>query len=115
MARFRMRRTRRCGMATIVAVLTTATTGPVSAALSGAATGGCPGAPAERSVLRAAGVPERAPGSWGAQLSGDGRYVAFVSYADDPGSGDTNQRADVFRMDRATGEILRVSRDVHGM
>jgi len=115
MARFRIRRIWRCSTATIVVVVATATSGPVSAALLGVAVSGCPGARAERSALRAAGLPERAPGSWGARLSGDGRYVAFVSYEDDPASGDTNQRADVFRMDRSTGEILRVSRDVHGM
>lgn len=115
MARFRMRRIWTCWTATIVVVVPTATSGPVSAALLGAAASGCHGARAERSALRAAGVPERAPGAWGAQLSGDGRYVAFVSYEDDPASGDTNQWADVFRMDRATGEIVRVSRDVDGM
>jgi len=111
MARFEVRRIWRGRTATIVAVVTTATSGPMVAAASG----GCPRTGTERPAWRVAGLAERAPGSWGARLSGDGRYVAFVSYEDDPASGDTNQRADVFRMDRATGEILRVSRDVHGM
>ena len=109
MARFGGRRIWRGHTATIAAVIMTAVSGPVSAS-----PGGCPGAPAQPSTLRAAGLPERAPGSWGARLSGDGRYVAFASYGDDPVLGDDNQRADVFRMDRLTGEVLRVSRNVHG-
>ncbi len=62
-----------------------------------------------RAALRAIGVPGRVPGSWGARLSSDGRYVAFASYQDDLVAGDSNQNADVFRVDRATRQILRVS------
>ena len=42
-------------------------------------------------------------------LSGDGRYVAFSSSADDFIDGDTNGFFDVFRYDRTTGETIRVS------
>jgi Tol biopolymer transport system component len=115
MARFGGRRIWRGHTATILAVGMAAASGPASAGPAAAAPGGCPGARTQRSTLRTAALPERAPGAWGAQLSGDGRYVAFVSYEDDHASGDSNQHADVFRMDRVTGDILRVSRDVHGM
>jgi Tol biopolymer transport system component len=54
-------------------------------------------------------------GSWGARVSADGRYVAFVSYDDDLVAGDTNQDPDAFRLDRATREILRVSLDASGL
>lgn len=42
-------------------------------------------------------------------VSGDGRWVAFVSTADDLVPGDTNRVSDVFLRDRATGETRRVS------
>jgi dipeptidyl aminopeptidase/acylaminoacyl peptidase len=42
-------------------------------------------------------------------VSGDGRYVAFWSYASNLVPGDTNNRADVFVYDRDTGLITRVS------
>ena len=58
--------------------------------------------------------PVRSPGSWGARLSGDGRYVAFVSYDRSLVAGDTNDKADVLRIDRATGEVVRVSLDLNG-
>jgi Tol biopolymer transport system component len=80
------------------------------------ATGGCPSAAGvDRSASREAGVPPRVAGAWGAGLSGDGRYVAFASYEDDLVAGDTNERADVFRLDRATGQILRMSLDAKGL
>ncbi len=60
-------------------------------------------------------MPVRGPGSWSARLSGDGRYAAFVSYEADLVAGDGNQWADVFRMDRTTGEIRRVSLDTGGL
>jgi Tol biopolymer transport system component len=44
-----------------------------------------------------------------ASISRDGRYVAFQSYAPDLVPGDTNQQRDVFRWDRITGEMERVS------
>ncbi|MEM8680531.1 MAG: hypothetical protein AAGF97_14385, partial [Planctomycetota bacterium] len=42
-------------------------------------------------------------------VSADGRYVVFVSDASDLVPGDTNGVADVFRLDRQTGEIVLVS------
>ena len=44
-----------------------------------------------------------------ASLSGDGRYVAFQSYATTLVAGDTNGVADAFIRDRATGTTERVS------
>lgn len=100
----------------IFVTVATATWGMAYMAVPGGATAGCPpGAGSARSVLRVVGVPEGAPGSWGARLSDDGRYVAFVSYADDLVAGDTDETADVFRMDRTTGEIVQVSVDLDGL
>jgi len=42
-------------------------------------------------------------------ISADGRYVTFVSYADNLVPGDTNGVADVFLRDRQTGQTIRVS------
>jgi Tol biopolymer transport system component len=42
-------------------------------------------------------------------LSADGRYVAFVSHADNLVGGDTNHRRDIFVHDCATGQTTRVS------
>src|SRR5688572_27785759 len=42
-------------------------------------------------------------------LSEDARYVAFLSGATNLILGDTNYREDIFRMDRATNRIERVS------
>jgi Tol biopolymer transport system component len=47
-------------------------------------------------------------------LSDDGRYVAFVSSANNLGEGDTNGRADVFRYDRTTGSVRCISEDAFG-
>jgi uncharacterized repeat protein (TIGR01451 family) len=46
--------------------------------------------------------------SWAA-ISGDGRYVAFESFATNLVSGDTNSYADIFVHDRQTGETRRAS------
>jgi Tol biopolymer transport system component len=45
----------------------------------------------------------------GAAISSDGRYVVFASLADNLVPGDTNGMLDVYRTDRETGVILRVS------
>lgn len=74
----------------------------------GDAAGHCPSGAME-ATLRGAGVPVRPPGSWGARLSADGRHVAFVSYDERLVPGDTNDKADVFRLDRVTGKVVRVS------
>jgi Tol biopolymer transport system component len=48
-------------------------------------------------------------------VSRDGRYVAYVSYADDLVADDTNDHQDVFRWDRVTDTTVLVSHDfVHG-
>ena len=43
------------------------------------------------------------------QLSGDGRYIVFESFATNLVAGDSNGAMDVFRHDRVTGETVRVS------
>jgi len=52
--------------------------------------------------------------SEGPSLSRTGRFVAFVSFADDLVPGDTNQRSDVLLRDRRTGTLRRVSHGPHG-
>jgi hypothetical protein len=47
--------------------------------------------------------------SWYPSISGDGRYVSFVSSATNLVAGDTNEREDVFLHDAATGISRRVS------
>jgi Tol biopolymer transport system component len=42
-------------------------------------------------------------------ISANGRYVAFVSTATNLVAGDTNNKEDVFRWDRFSGTITRVS------
>jgi len=49
-----------------------------------------------------------------AAISGDGRFVAFRSYATNLVSGDTNMRGDVFVHDRETAKTTRVSVDSNG-
>jgi len=44
-----------------------------------------------------------------ASISGDGRYVAFESYASDAVAGDTNKTWDIFIRDRTLGTTQRVS------
>ncbi|WP_407278107.1 calcium-binding protein [Aromatoleum evansii] len=44
-----------------------------------------------------------------AQISADGKYVAFVSSASNLVAGDTNGEADVFRKNLETGEVVRLS------
>lgn len=48
-------------------------------------------------------------GSLGAEVSVDGRYVAFFSHASNLVPDDTNARADVFMADRVAGTLRRVS------
>lgn len=48
-------------------------------------------------------------GSTGPSVSGDGRYVAFASGANNLVAGDTNNASDLFVLDRQTGELSRVS------
>ncbi|NIX75885.1 PD40 domain-containing protein [Microvirga terricola] len=44
-----------------------------------------------------------------AQISADGRYVVFVSDANNLVAGDTNGVSDIFRKDLVTGELVRLS------
>ena len=52
--------------------------------------------------------------SQAATVSSDGRYIAFLSLADNLAPGDTNGRADVFLHDRATGLTTLVSTNSSG-
>jgi hypothetical protein len=47
--------------------------------------------------------------SFQVSISGNGRYVAFASYASNLVAGDTNGTWDVFRYDQVTGQMVRVS------
>lgn len=47
-----------------------------------------------------------------ARISGDGNWVAFVSRASNLVPGDTNNMADVFLWERATGNIEKISRSI---
>jgi len=49
------------------------------------------------------------PGSDRSSLSADGRYISFVSEADDLGFVDTNNNSDVFVRDRLAGSVTRIS------
>jgi Tol biopolymer transport system component len=48
-------------------------------------------------------------GSFLPDVSSDGRYVAFQSYADDLVAGDDEEVRDIFRRDRLTGTTVRLS------
>jgi len=47
--------------------------------------------------------------SWFMDMTDDGRYITYISYADNLVAGDTNYMADVFRHDNITGETIRIS------
>jgi Tol biopolymer transport system component len=47
--------------------------------------------------------------SWGGKISGNGRFITFVSDATNLVPNDTNNIADIFRYDRETGRFERVS------
>ena len=63
---------------------------------------------AERASLGVGGAAADGP-STAPAISGDGRWVAFVSEATNLVPGDTDGSADVFVADRATGAIVRAS------
>jgi hypothetical protein len=50
-----------------------------------------------------------------ANISGDGRYVSFVSFATNLVPGDTNAKSDIFVKDLVTGQLTRVSTDSAGL
>ena len=54
-------------------------------------------------------------GSYGPSISGNGRFVAFSSYATNLVAGDTNGFEDVFVRDRESGTTERVSVGPHGV
>lgn len=47
--------------------------------------------------------------SWEPDISGDGRYVVYTSFATNLVGGDTNDVRDVFRYDRLSGTTIRVN------
>lgn len=47
--------------------------------------------------------------SYGSALSGDGRYLGFVSTSSNLIPGDTNRRDDVFVRDNSTGALIRIN------
>lgn len=63
----------------------------------------------ERVSVSSAGIEGDKESGIEAAVSGDGRYVAFMSRAGNLVPGDTNNAPDVFRRDRLTGETVRVS------
>ncbi|GAB3249504.1 TolB family protein [Nocardioides dilutus] len=69
-----------------------------------------------RLVSHQPGAPTLAGGgpSWWPRLSADGRFVVFVSSAEDLVAGDTGGHQDIFRWDQVTGTTIRVSEDVVG-
>jgi Tol biopolymer transport system component len=62
----------------------------------------------QRVSLSSSGV-EGNDTSWYPAISGDGRFVAFQSFASNLVSGDTNSAEDVFVRDRQTSTTIRVS------
>jgi tricorn protease-like protein len=60
-------------------------------------------------VSVATGGAQANGGSMFPSISGDGRYVAFSSYASNLVSGDTNNAMDIFVHDRQAGQTTRVS------
>jgi Tol biopolymer transport system component len=64
--------------------------------------------PLECVSVASTGAPANGP-TFYPSISADGRYVAFTSDARNLVPGDTNRVPDVFRKDRLTGEVVRVS------
>lgn len=61
-------------------------------------------------VSQADGLAANGPVNWTRpDISNDGRYVVFLSRASNLVAGDSNGRADLFRKDLQTGNILRLS------
>lgn len=53
-------------------------------------------------------------GSVNSNISADGRYVVFASYAENLVGSDLNEDADIFRKDFQTGQTIRISTDSSG-
>ncbi|MET0499748.1 MAG: malectin domain-containing carbohydrate-binding protein [Steroidobacteraceae bacterium] len=62
----------------------------------------------ERVSVGSTGAQGNAPSN-AASISADGRFVSFLSYADNLVPGDTNAAVDLFVRDRVTGQTERVS------
>jgi Tol biopolymer transport system component len=67
-----------------------------------------------RVSLAAGGGQANGP-SYDVSINGDGRYVAFSSYASNLVAGDTNGTSDVFVFDRATATTSRISVSANGV
>lgn len=67
----------------------------------------------QRVSVKADGSPSNGAAT-APQLSGNGRYVVFVSIANNLIPGDTNATYDVFRRDLRSGEVVRVSVNSQG-
>lgn len=61
------------------------------------------------------GAVEGNGGSYGSAISADGRFVAFLSFANNFVPGDTNDTSDVFVRDRRTGTTERVNVGPNGI
>ncbi len=68
---------------------------------------------AARADVATGGAAANSASEW-YSLSADGRYIAFTSWGDNLVSGDTNEAADVFLRDTATGTTERVSLSAAG-
>lgn len=66
-------------------------------------------------VSRASNGPQGNFGSYEPSISGDGRLVAFTSWADDLVPGDTNHAHDIFLHDRWNGTTVLVSQSSSGV
>jgi Tol biopolymer transport system component len=82
---------------------------PIDAAATADTNGPAPSFAIERVSVAADGAQANGVSNFGAPLSSDGRYVAFVSSASNLVPGDTNGVPDVFRVDRLTDAVVRVS------
>ncbi|MCA9961309.1 MAG: PD40 domain-containing protein [Anaerolineales bacterium] len=51
----------------------------------------------------------------GPDISADGRYIVFESFASDLVGNDNNNASDIFRYDRDTGSMIRISVDSNGV
>ena len=67
-----------------------------------------------RVSVSGAGVQANGPSETPA-ISGDGRYVAYRSVANNLVAGDSNGYYDIFRFDRYTGAVVRISVDSSGV
>lgn len=68
-----------------------------------------------RASVRDDGTPTTTGNSFAGRISADGRYVVFVSDANDLVAGDTNSSRDVFRRDLVAGNTVRISVNTLGV